>query len=399
MVTATPAKKLAPLPEVQIEVPEYINSFPREIKGTLSSELPAATRLVFCCKSVQSRKLTKIPFSVNGRELLLTLVELEDGPYRTAIFAIRDSGEIEAKGKSQMRVDTTPPQIQMVTPVDGAVYYEEKSEQIEIKARAKDNSSGLAQVKLIDSRQSTMMMHRNELCYRIRLKLRPGRQYFRIVAIDKAQNQAQAKFSLILVPAGMVRIPGGTVMINDQPRPFATFYIDRIEVTRSAFDRYLETSRATPPAAWEKEKIATNWQELPITRVNYHQAVNYARFFKKRLPTEVEWVAAALWDGRRQYSYPWGDNEPNKNDELPGKLQPAGSWKLDRSPLGVLDMFANVAEWTADLDAKKMATRKGSYYSVRKKELWRYRLARVAYKQAQESQVNWLGFRCALSEE
>ena len=403
--TATKAKlpknnspaKLAQLPLLDIKFPSYVRSFPLAIQGKLSDDLPAQTRLALCYKRIPSSKITIVPIGIHGRDIRLTLSHLDDGEYAIALFAIRATGKKVKMVATQMIVDTMSPKIRIIAPLDGTIYHEEKDNRVGVEIIAQDSTSGMAQVRLIDEKQRPLAIARQNGRYRARLTLSWGKQHFQVVSQDKAGNLAKAGFSLILVPAGMVRIPGGTIMVNDRPCPFTTFYIDRIEVTRAAFAHFLRASRATPPVAWEKQKIATNWQKLPVTMVSYRHADEYSRFFNKRLPTEAEWVAAALWDGKTQYSYPWGDDA--RNELVPDKLQPAGSWKSDCSPLGVYDMLGNVAEWTANLNGKNMATRKGVYYSVKQRRSGRYELARVSFKQSQDSQVIWLGFRCALSEE
>ncbi len=93
--------------------------------------------------------------------------------------------------------------------------------------------------------------------------------------------------------------------------------------------------------------------ERPVCHVCYHEADAYARWAKKRLPTEIEWEVAASHDpatgGARPY--PWGDVAPSPAianiDQLSFDTSPVGAYQANRSALGCVDMIGNVWEWTS----------------------------------------------------
>ena len=200
----------------------------------------------------------------------------------------------------------------------------------------------------------------------------------------------------ILVPAGMIVIPGGNYVLHERPVVVQPFYLDRTEVTNEAYERYLQASGAMPPMRWlAKEQRSAEWNRQPVVFVSHQEAVAYARFYGKRLPTEAEWTVAALADRQRLQDYPWGNSADNL--DWPKRVLQVGSWAKDKSPAGVVDMASNVSEWVAETLGDK-AMRKGGYYQLKPLALQRLKWASVNFLEPQESRNNWLGFRCAWRE-
>lgn len=116
---------------------------------------------------------------------------------------------------------------------------------------------------------------------------------------------------------GMAEVPGGTHEIgaaangfaydNERPRhevELAPFRIDRRPVTNGEFRDFVLESEAEPPQYWEPDGaggfVSTIFggreevrADLPVCHVDFHQAAAYAEWAGKRLPTELEWEAAA----------------------------------------------------------------------------------------------------------
>jgi formylglycine-generating enzyme required for sulfatase activity/tRNA A-37 threonylcarbamoyl transferase component Bud32 len=157
--------------------------------------------------------------------------------------------------------------------------------------------------------------------------------------------------------SGMVVIPAGDYVIgsDDGPafvRPRHTehvdaFRIDRTEVTVGDYKRFVIATHA--PAPWGRERPG---DRMPVTRVTWGDASNYCAWEYRdggRLPTEVEWEAAARGPSGR--AFPHGDaRQPaSANTESAHRTGPApvGSFPRGATPEGVEDMSGNVWEWTS----------------------------------------------------
>ena len=180
-------------------------------------------------------------------------------------------------------------------------------------------------------------------------------------------------------PDGMVYVPAGEFVMGSDDGPpheapahkafLDAFYIDKYEVTNADYYPFWMADggeRSTHTPISYGELTGGDWPEIAQTRPNYPavgvswaDAVAYAAWAGKRLPTEAEWEKAARSaDGRL---WPWGNlfsrlihgvtvhaNVWNGRDGYDNGLAPVGGYPTGASPYGALDMAGNVWEWVAD---------------------------------------------------
>jgi len=105
----------------------------------------------------------------------------------------------------------------------------------------------------------------------------------------------------------MVRVPAGPFLYGEDRREveLPEFWIDRTPVTNAEYARFVAATGRKPPQHWQGQTPPERIADHPVVHVSWRDAVAYAGWAGKRLPTEEEWEKAARSiDGRE---YPWGD--------------------------------------------------------------------------------------------
>ena len=176
--------------------------------------------------------------------------------------------------------------------------------------------------------------------------------------INSLENQLPTEIS-VKAPENMQYIPAGECYIGDpfkegdkDEQPVKSvfidaFYMDTHEVTVSEYKNFLSETNHLKPN-WEKIRQYSPTDQHPILHITWHDAMAYAKWEKKRLPTEAEWEYAAR-GGLTNQRYPWGNNIKSKHVNYKrqiGKTVKVGSYPPNN--YGLHDISGNVAEWCLD---------------------------------------------------
>jgi iron(II)-dependent oxidoreductase len=191
-----------------------------------------------------------------------------------------------------------------------------------------------------------------------------------------------------------VLVPGGPFVlgVDAAEEPFAldnegpahvvevpSFRIGRVPVTNGEWRQFVADGGYRQPrwwsvAGWEHRQQAglvapQFWsadgttrvrfghvEELPadepVQHISFYEAEAYAAWAGARLPTEVEWEKACVWDpelGARR-RFPWGATEPDASRANLGgdalRPAPVGAYPAGASAYGVEQLLGDVWEWT-----------------------------------------------------
>ncbi len=193
---------------------------------------------------------------------------------------------------------------------------------------------------------------------------------------------------MTLVSSGEYKVgPGGATVQID------SFYIDILPVTNENFAKFIEATNYRTPKYWADAQF--NQPTQPVVGVSFFDAMKYAQWAGKDLPSAEQWTAAAA--GTDSLAYPWGAefrgeiaSWKGSNDKQ--ELRPAGLHPDNRSWAGCLDMAGNVWEWTTSWKEPEKVFRivKGGSFADPPELL---RNDSILWASGKEK-VDILGFRC-----
>ncbi|HEX2549055.1 MAG TPA: formylglycine-generating enzyme family protein [Gammaproteobacteria bacterium] len=150
-------------------------------------------------------------------------------------------------------------------------------------------------------------------------------------------------------PADDKLVPGAMVFVGTQHK----VPLDDV----SQWWRFIPGANWRHPAGPASNIIGKD--DFPVVQVSYEDALHFAEWAGKRLPTEAEWEFAAR-GGLRDSNFVWGNAyQENKANIFPGDfpiIDPVYQAKIGTSKVkqyapngyGLYDMAGNVWQWVAD---------------------------------------------------
>ena len=192
-------------------------------------------------------------------------------------------------------------------------------------------------------------------------------EFNKAININDLNNETLYKIEDVQKPSydpeivkNMTKVPSGNFWMgsskkekfsdSEKPRHLVyldEYYIDIFTVTNLQYRKFIKETNHPEPAYWSNIKFNQDYQ--PVVGVSWYDAVEYAKWMNKRLPTEAEWENAAKGD--TEWIYPWGSKfsiECANLECMLNKTSNVNQYINGRSPYGCFNMVGNVWEWCFD---------------------------------------------------
>jgi formylglycine-generating enzyme required for sulfatase activity len=195
------------------------------------------------------------------------------------------------------------------------------------------------------------------------------------------RRKNEAAGAQVKLPGGEVIVAGDDISAGIEGPPRATvgdLMVDQFEVTNRQFALCVDAGVCDPPAdeTAMRDPLRAEW---PVGGVSLSQANTFCEWLDRRLPTELEWLRAAVGPAEGHRLWPWGDEvlspsranlsfvatslpDPSEDPEQfeaelreqlgqgPNPTQrhavPVAELAGGRTPDGVAHLLGNHAEWT-----------------------------------------------------
>lgn len=132
-------------------------------------------------------------------------------------------------------------------------------------------------------------------------------------------------------------VRNGQVIINNVPRYNSlptinnpqyvvnekAFYIDKRPVTNREYRRFIQATGHKVPSHWPEGKLTNAIKDMAVVNVSYDDALAYAIWAKRRIPTQSEFIRAIKFNPSIRLSSPL--REWTTTPAAPGKLFAIGS--------------------------------------------------------------------------
>jgi serine/threonine protein kinase len=172
-----------------------------------------------------------------------------------------------------------------------------------------------------------------------------ARQHYETVAAQGTSMESMVFFS------GGSFLMGNNKVFEEAPEAEVhvdPFWMDIHPVTVGEYKKFLDDVGAPEPRYWRDNQL--NGAEQPVVGISWEEALTYASWAGKSLPTERQWEFAARGQANRKY--PWGSLPPdamrcNYRNNL-GMPSIVSMHEDGQTPEGLFDMAGNVYEWLLD---------------------------------------------------